>query len=129
MLLVIADTSPLRYLVEIGYIEIEILLRLFEKILIPTPVYDELRHPSMPQRSPQNRPSVRAWAHALPLWLEVVPVTPDDDDPVLALPDKGEKAAISLGHSLHADVILMTTGKALRWPLRWVFRSRELSAC
>jgi predicted nucleic acid-binding protein len=79
MLLVIADTSPLRYLVEID--QIEILPKLFEKILIPSPVYDELRHPSTPA-------SVRIWARTLPLWLEVLPVTPDDDDPLLALLDK-----------------------------------------
>jgi predicted nucleic acid-binding protein len=98
MLLVIADTSPPRYLVEIG--QIEILPKLFENILIPSPVYDELCHPS-------TSAAVRKWAQALPLWLEVLPVTVDDNDPVLARLDKGEKAAIALGESLHADVILI----------------------
>lgn len=56
---------------------------------------------------------MRAWAHALPLWLEVLPVAPDDDNPLLALLDKGEKAAISLGHSLHADVILIDDRKGV----------------
>ena len=46
MLLVVADTSPIRYLVEIGYIGI--LPQLFEKIFIPSLVFDELRHPSAP---------------------------------------------------------------------------------
>ena len=47
MLLVVADTSPIRYLVEIGHIGI--LPRLFERILIPSLVHDELRHPSAPK--------------------------------------------------------------------------------
>jgi predicted nucleic acid-binding protein len=102
MLLVIADTSPLRYLVEIG--QIGILPKLFEKILIPSAVYEELRHPSTPT-------SVRTWAQVLPSWLEVFPVVPDDNDPLLVLLDRGERAAISLGQSLHADVILMDDRK------------------
>jgi len=47
MLLVVADTSPIRYLVQIGHIDL--LPRLFEKVLIPGVVADELRHPSAPQ--------------------------------------------------------------------------------
>jgi predicted nucleic acid-binding protein len=46
MLLVVADTSPIRYLVEIGHIGL--LPQLFERIFIPSLVYDELRHPSAP---------------------------------------------------------------------------------
>jgi predicted nucleic acid-binding protein len=47
MLVVVADTSPLRYLVQID--QIQLLPRLFEKILIPSVVSDELRHPSAPE--------------------------------------------------------------------------------
>jgi predicted nucleic acid-binding protein len=46
MLLVVADTGRIAYLVEIGHVEI--LPQLFERILIPLPVCDELRHPSAP---------------------------------------------------------------------------------
>jgi predicted nucleic acid-binding protein len=46
MLLVVADTSPIRYLVEIRHMGI--LPQLFERIFIPSVVYDELRHPSAP---------------------------------------------------------------------------------
>ena len=41
MRLVVADTSPLRYLAQIN--EIELLPRLFENVFIPSIVRDELR--------------------------------------------------------------------------------------
>ena len=47
MRVVVADTSPLRYLAQID--QIELLPRLLEKIFIPSVVYDELRHPSAPE--------------------------------------------------------------------------------
>jgi predicted nucleic acid-binding protein len=52
MLLVLADTSPIRYLVQID--QIQLLPLLFRRILIPSAVAEELRHPSGP-------PPVRAW--------------------------------------------------------------------
>lgn len=102
MLLVVADTGPLRYLAEIGHIEI--LPELFEKIFIPTAVLAELRHASTPA-------AVRAWASMLPSWMEETPVAPDSSDPVLQNPDDGERAAIILGSSLHADIILIDDRK------------------
>lgn len=90
MLLVIADTSPIRYLVQID--QIELLIRLFEKILIPTVVAEELRHSSAPL-------AVQAWMKQPPEWLEVLPVT-DIDDPALNTLDPGERSAIALAVSL-----------------------------
>jgi predicted nucleic acid-binding protein len=57
MLLVVADTGPIRYLVEIGHVGI--LPQLFERIFIPSLVCDELRHPSAPA-------PVREWVNASP---------------------------------------------------------------
>jgi len=60
MILVVADTSPLRYLVETAY---EFLLpRLFTKVWIPGTVTAELRH----ARSPAV---VREWAGSSPYGL------------------------------------------------------------
>jgi predicted nucleic acid-binding protein len=97
MLIVVADTSPLRYLVQIDHIQL--LPRLFEKILIPSVVSDELRHPSAPE-------VVRNWVSSRPDWLEVSVVNLSDD-PSLGALDDGEKSAISLGLSVSADLILI----------------------
>jgi predicted nucleic acid-binding protein len=97
MLLVVADTSPIRYLVEIGHIGL--LPQLFGRVLIPVAVYDELRHPSAP--SP-----VHAWVNSLPGWLEVLPVAASDDPAFRSL-DEGERSALTLGMTLGADLILI----------------------
>lgn len=97
MLLVVADTGPLRYLVLIG--QIDLLPLLFQKIVIPTPIYAELCHQSAPDL-------VRQWAIALPVWMEVIPAT-STTDPVIRALDEGEKAAIELGLALRADLILI----------------------
>ena len=73
MLLVIADTSPIRYLVQID--QVDLLAQLFEKILLPTIVAEELRHPSAP-------PAVQSWIKQQPAWVNIVPA-PDIDDPGL----------------------------------------------
>jgi predicted nucleic acid-binding protein len=101
MLVVVADTSPIRYLVEIGHVGV--LPQLFERIFIPSLVYDELRHPSAPA-------SVRAWASSLPGWLEVSAVTVSEDPAFQAL-DEGEKSALTLGLSLGAELILIDDRK------------------
>jgi predicted nucleic acid-binding protein len=101
MLLVVADTSPIHYLVQIG--QIGLLPQLFEKIFIPSVVYGELRHPSAPA-------PVRTWANAPPAWLEVLPVIVSDD-PAFQTLDDGEKSALTLGVTLGADLILIDDRK------------------
>jgi predicted nucleic acid-binding protein len=101
MRLVVADTSPIRYLVRIG--QIDLLPRLFERIFLPSVVADELRHPSAPA-------AVRDWMQRPQEWLEVLPVA-DLDDPALRALDEGERSAIALGLSLKADLILIDERK------------------
>jgi predicted nucleic acid-binding protein len=101
VLLVVADTSPVRYLVQIGHIAI--LPELFERIVIPSLVYDELRHASAPA-------PVRAWANEPPAWLEVLQA-PAVDDPALWSLDDGERSAIALGMKLGAQLILIDERK------------------
>jgi predicted nucleic acid-binding protein len=84
MRVVVADTSPLRYLVQID--QVELLPRLFEKIFIPAVVSDELLHRSAPE-------AVRNWMSSRPGWLEVSLVAATDDPSLQAL-DEGEKSAI-----------------------------------
>jgi len=97
MQIIVADTSPVRYLAEIGHLDL--LPRLFETIIIPSVVYEELQHPAAPQ-------SVRAAVNPPPQWLRVLPIEVVDD-PVLMDLDDGEKAALTLGLSLKADLILI----------------------
>ena len=97
MRLVIADTSPINYLLLIGHIDI--LPALFERVILPAAVWDELKHPKAPL-------VVRSWVAAPPPWVDVRPSSPFHDASLEAL-DSGEGAAIALAIELHADLLLM----------------------
>jgi hypothetical protein len=62
--LVIADTSPINYLLLIGHIEI--LPALFERVILPAAVCEELKHPKAPL-------VVRNWVAAPPSSVDVRP--------------------------------------------------------
>ena len=57
MKVVIADTGPINYLVLIGHVEV--LPKLFEKVVLPSAVKDELSNPETPT-------TVRKWIAAPP---------------------------------------------------------------
>jgi len=59
MILVVADTSPIHYLVQIG--AVDVLARLFDQVIIPRAVLQELLSHSTPSE-------VRQWAANLPAW-------------------------------------------------------------
>jgi predicted nucleic acid-binding protein len=61
MRLVISDTTALNYLILIG--EIEVLPRLFSRLIVPSAVVQQLRHPRAPA-------AVSDWANQLPAWVE-----------------------------------------------------------
>jgi predicted nucleic acid-binding protein len=101
MRLVVADTSPIFYLLSIGHINL--LPQLFGKVFLPDAVHTELCHPSAPA-------VVRDWVAGLPSWVEVTSVEAIDDA-TLQLLGAGERAAITLALSLHADLILIDERK------------------
>ena len=101
MHLVVADTSPIFYLLSVG--QIELLPRLFKKVFVPDAVHKELCHPTAPA-------ALRAWLDEDPPWLEIIPVDLIDD-PALRSLGAGERAAITLALSLHADLILIDERK------------------
>jgi predicted nucleic acid-binding protein len=70
MRLVVADTSPIFYLLSIGHIEV--LPQLFGKVFVPDAVHKELCHPAAP-------PLIRDWIAKLPIWAEVTQVDTVDD--------------------------------------------------
>lgn len=93
--LVIADTSHINYLIQIG--PIDLLPRLFERVALPKAVQAELSKPRAPL-------PVRSWIAAPPAWLEIYDTT---GFPQVSGLDDGETAAIALAESLHADLLLM----------------------
>jgi len=99
-MLVIADTSPLIVLVNIGHLEI--LPKLFGRIVIPSAVAGELADPARPQ-------AVRDLLATRPHWLEV-----QQPKVVQFIPElhPGETEAISLAIELHADLLLIDERKA-----------------
>jgi predicted nucleic acid-binding protein len=103
-MLVVSNTSPISYLVVIE--QIELLPRLFECILIPETVRDELASPKAP-------PDVQQWIVSPPTWLTVQSISTQPDSDLLKL-DAGECAAILLAESLKADLILLNDLAARR---------------
>ena len=85
-MIVIADTSPIHYLVLVD--EIDVLPRLFERVLIPLEVFEELTQQATPS-------AVCAWANDMPGWLEIRPLDSTQSQAIPEL-DSGEEAAIRL---------------------------------
>lgn len=96
---VVADTSPLNYLLLIG--AVEVLPALFGEIIIPSAVMVELRHAKAP--SP-----VAQWAAAPPPWVRVM--SAGALDPGIQL-GAGETEAISLAVELGIAAVLIDERK------------------
>jgi len=99
-MLVIADNTPLRYLILLGYVDI--LPALYGRVIIPRTVMTELQHPKTPA-------VVRSWIARLPAWVEVRQTT-SRADAVLAGLDAGERDAILLMQELQGDLLLIDEG-------------------
>jgi predicted nucleic acid-binding protein len=96
-MIVVADTSPINYLVLIQ--EIDILPKMYGSVVVPQTVRDELVRLSAPQL-------VRSWVDHLPVWLEVrSPLALPDLS--LAKLDAGERDAITLATELQADQLIV----------------------
>jgi predicted nucleic acid-binding protein len=96
-MIIVADTSPINYLVLIK--EIEVLPRLYGKIVIPEAVREELLRPEAPEL-------VRTWTAQPPAWLETrTPVSIADSS--LARLDAGERDAIMLAAELNAEQLIV----------------------
>ncbi len=95
-MIVVADTSPINYLILIGHIEI--LPRIYGKIIVPTAVWNELVDPDSPAK-------VREWIANAPAWIEQRSFA-GEYDAKLALMDPGEREAIALAEELKADRLI-----------------------
>ncbi|HUG90496.1 MAG TPA: DUF3368 domain-containing protein [Planctomycetaceae bacterium] len=94
-MLVVADSSPLIVLVNIGHIDV--LPALFGEVVVPPQVSAELDSPRRPQ-------VVRDLVAARPAWL--IERTPATIEPIAGL-HPGELAAISLAVELKAELLLI----------------------
>lgn len=101
-MIIIADTTPLNYLVLIG--EVEVLKELFGSIIIPQAVFDELTRDRTPQ-------AVKDWINSKPQWLDVRQPSRELDDVAKSL-GSGERETIALALDLEADAILLDDKRA-----------------
>jgi len=102
-MIAVSDTGPLLYLSLIDCIEL--LPRIFEKVLIPRAVAEELTDTSTP-------PQASALIVRKPDWLDICTV-PGTDLSLQRL-GPGEREAITLALSAHSDVLLIDDAAARR---------------
>jgi predicted nucleic acid-binding protein len=101
-MIVVSDTSPLNYLIQIDHVEV--LHKLYEQVLLPQEVREELLAHPAPCK-------VRDWAIHPPIWLQIRSAS-SAGIPGLDKLDAGERAAIALAVETHADRILIDERKA-----------------
>jgi predicted nucleic acid-binding protein len=101
---VVADTSPINYLILTG--DVAVLPVLFGRIILPTVVRDELARTKAPL-------TVREWLANPPAWLDVRPSSQTGDASMADL-DDGERSAILLAIELHADLLLIDERRAAK---------------
>jgi predicted nucleic acid-binding protein len=96
-MIVVADTSPLNYLIRLGHPNV--LHKIYGRVLVPHAVLIEMKHPEAPTE-------VRAWASTPPSWLEERQVKQVDESLAAEL-GAGEREAITLALEVRADVLLI----------------------
>lgn len=93
---VVSDASPLNYLIQIE--AAHVLPEIFDEIIIPSAVLDEVRHARAPE-------VVRAWSRQLPPWVILEnPKTAPEFGSVLG---RGEAHAITLACEKAGSLVLL----------------------
>lgn len=105
-MIVVADTSPLNYLIQI---ECDRLLpALYRRILVPPAVIREMEHAHAP-------PAVASWLQRTPAWIEIsAPAVLTKtwlDSPGFESLGAGEREAIQLAEEQSADLLLIDERK------------------
>ena len=101
-MIIVADTSPINYLLLIS--QVDLLPQLFQEIIIPDVVRDEMLDPDAPL-------ILQQWIANPPSWLTVQSVP--EVDPTLNTLDPGEQAAITLAQTLSTARRLATCNQLL----------------
>jgi predicted nucleic acid-binding protein len=102
-MVVVADSSPLRYLIVLG--QQDLLPELLGETWIPSAVLDELSAPATPA-------GVRAFLHSLPGWLKVRAPERQTLEGIASELDRGERAALALAREIAADLVLLDDAAA-----------------
>ncbi len=103
-MIVVADTSPIHYLVQLG--EAELLPALHGTVLLPSAVIEELRHP-------KAAAEIAPWLASLSVWTSVEPPIPNPD-PKLAFLDPGEREAIQIAEEHRPSLLLIDEKRGRR---------------
>lgn len=103
-MIVVADTTPLNYLVLID--EAELLPALFTRVFMPDAAWRELQDPETPLK-------VRQWMLQSHSWLEARAV-PAITTPQLMSLDPGEREALQLALDLGISTVLIDEAEARR---------------
>jgi predicted nucleic acid-binding protein len=96
-MIVVADTSPINYLVLLGHIDV--LPYFYARVLVPPAVWGELCDASAPE-------AVRSWMANAPSWIEERALKSPPDSALNFL-DTGEREAIALAEELGADRMIV----------------------
>lgn len=112
-MIVVADTSPLRYLILIG--EVELLPRIFGEVVISDAVLSELLHKNSPE-------AVRGFISSRPEWIKLEHLDRAIETELSAYLDKGESESIQLAEQLNAHLLLIDERKG-----RMVAKQRGLN--
>jgi predicted nucleic acid-binding protein len=97
-MIVVADSGPLHCLILLE--QAELLRRFYGQVIVPEPVAGELSVPAAPA-------VVRDWITKPPTWVDVRPVPTDAISMISDDLDLGERAAIALAETMHADLLLI----------------------
>ncbi len=98
MRFVVSDTGPLQYLLLIDCITV--LPQLFERVMIPMAVRNEM----LASRTPEV---LRQWILNAPDWLDIKQNPAPDPNLSLARLDEGERSVVQLALSVKASLVLM----------------------
>jgi predicted nucleic acid-binding protein len=97
-MIAVSNTTPLRYLIAIE--QEHLLGQLFEKIMVPAAVHEELTEARTPEK-------VRRCVLSLPAWYEVQKAPENQTTAFPITLHRGEREAILLAETLRPDVILI----------------------
>jgi predicted nucleic acid-binding protein len=103
-MIVVADTSPINYLILIE--KIDVLPSLFGEVIIPRAVYEEL----VDLGAPEN---VKTWMNHIPNWLVIRTPSRIPQKPIAHL-DRGEHDAILIAEEMSVERLIIDDQRGRR---------------